>query len=82
MAARIQRTPPAMVSLPMLSTHLMFEEIADRLHVSKHTVKAQVVSIYGKLGVSSRGEAVDRAIEIGLLEPFSGLRFAGRPQRD
>ena len=60
----------------------MFEEIADRLHVSKHTVKAQVVSIYGKLDVSSRGEAVDRAIEIGLLEPFSGLRFAGRPQRD
>jgi hypothetical protein len=66
----------------MLSTHLMFEEIADRLHVSKHTVKAQVVSIYGKLDVSSRGEAVDRAIEIGLLEPFSGLRFAGRPQMD
>ena len=75
-------TPAELRVLPMLSTHLMFEEIADRLHVSKHTVKSQVVSIYGKLGVSSRGEAVDRAIEIGLLEPFSGLRFAGRTQRD
>jgi len=75
-------TPAELRVLPMLSTHLMFEEMADRLHVSKHTVKAQVVSIYGKLDVSSRGEAVDRAIEIGLLEPFSGLRFAGRPQRD
>jgi LuxR family maltose regulon positive regulatory protein len=75
-------TPAELRVLPMLSTHLMFEEIADRLHVSKHTVKAQVVSIYGKLGVSSRGEAVDRAIEIGLLEPFPGLRFAGRPRRD
>jgi LuxR family maltose regulon positive regulatory protein len=75
-------TPAELRVLPMLSTHLMFEEIADRLHVSKHTVKAQVVSIYGKLGVSSRGEAVDRAIEIGLLEPFPGLRFARRPQRD
>lgn len=75
-------TPAELRVLPMLSTHLMLEEIADRLHVSKHTVKAQVVSIYGKLGVSSRGEAVERAIEIGLLEPFSGLRFTGRPTRD
>jgi LuxR family maltose regulon positive regulatory protein len=75
-------TPAELRVLPMLSTHLMFQEIADRLHVSKHTVKAQVVSIYGKLGVSSRGEAVDRAIEIGLLEPFPGLRFAGRARKD
>jgi LuxR family maltose regulon positive regulatory protein len=75
-------TPAELRVLPMLSTHLMFEEIADRLHVSKHTVKAQVVSIYRKLDVSSRGEAVDRAIEIGLLEPFSGLRFAERPRKD
>ena len=64
--------------LPLLSTHLMFEEIAERLHVSRHTVKTQVVSIYGKLDVSSRGEAVDRAIEIGLLEPFPGLRLTAR----
>jgi LuxR family maltose regulon positive regulatory protein len=75
-------TPAELRVLPMLSTHMMFEEIADRLHVSKHTVKSQVVSIYGKLGASSRGEAVDRAVEIGLLEPFSGLRFAGQRQRD
>ena len=74
-------TPAELRVLPMLSTHLMFEEIADRLHVSKHTVKAQVVSIYGKLGASSRGEAVDRAIEIGLLEPFSGLRVAAPSRR-
>jgi LuxR family maltose regulon positive regulatory protein len=66
----------------MLSTHLMFEEIAERLYVSRHTVKAQVVSIYGKLGVSSRGEAVDRAIEIGLLEPFPGLRLTVRTAAD
>jgi len=75
-------TPAELRVLPMLSTHLKFEEIADRLHVSKHTVKAQVVSIYGKLGVSSRGEAVDRAIELGLLEPFAGLRLTGPRQHD
>jgi LuxR family maltose regulon positive regulatory protein len=71
-------TPAELRVLPLLSTHLMFEEIAQRLHVSRHTVKTQVVSIYGKLGVSSRGEAVDRAIEIGLLEPFPGLRLTVR----
>jgi LuxR family maltose regulon positive regulatory protein len=71
-------TPAELRVLPMLSTHLKFEEIAERLYVSRHTVKAQIVSIYGKLGVSSRGEAIERAIEIGLLEPFPGLRLAGR----
>jgi LuxR family transcriptional regulator, maltose regulon positive regulatory protein len=73
-------TPAELRLLPLLSTHLMFQEIADRLHVSRHTVKTQVVSIYGKLGVSSRGDAVDRAIALGLLEPFPGLRLtAPRP---
>jgi LuxR family maltose regulon positive regulatory protein len=75
-------TPAELRVLPLLSTHLMFEEIAERLHVSRHTVKTQVVSIYGKLGVSSRGEAVDRAIEIGLLEPFPGLRLTARTSKD
>ena len=75
-------TPAELRLLPMLSTHLMFQEIADRLHVSRHTVKAQVVSIYGKLGASSRGEAVDRAIDLGLLEPFPGLRLTARQPPD
>lgn len=75
-------TPAELRVLPMLSTHLKFEEIAERLYVSRHTVKAQIVSIYAKLGVSSRGEAVDRAVEIGLLEPFPGLRLTGRVSQD
>ena len=65
--------------LPMLPTYLSFEEIGDRLSISRHTVKTQAMSIYGKLQASSRGEAVERAIEIGLLEPFHGLRLTGRP---
>jgi len=66
----------------VLSTHLLIQEIAERFHVSRHTVKSQVVSIYSKLGVSSRGEAVDQAIEIGLLEPFPGLRLTVRTSLD
>lgn len=75
---RVHRSGPARV----LSTHLLIEEIAERFHVSRHTVKSQVVSIYSKLGVSSRGEAVDQAIEIGLLEPFPGLRLTVRTSLD
>ena len=68
-------TPAELRVLPMLSTHLTFEEIGERLGVSRYTVKSQAIAIYGKLAVSSRSEAVERAIEIGLLEPFLGLRL-------
>jgi LuxR family transcriptional regulator, maltose regulon positive regulatory protein len=52
--------------LPLLSTHLSFREIAERLYVSLHTVKTQAYSAYRKLGVSSRSEAVTRTHELGL----------------
>jgi LuxR family maltose regulon positive regulatory protein len=53
--------------LPLLATHLTFREVGQRLYVSQHTVKTQAMSIYRKLGVSSRGQAVQRVQEIGLL---------------
>jgi LuxR family transcriptional regulator, maltose regulon positive regulatory protein len=52
--------------LPLLSTHLSYQEIGERLHVSKNTVKTQAYSAYRKLGVSSRSDAVVRARELGL----------------
>jgi LuxR family maltose regulon positive regulatory protein len=55
--------------LPLLRTHLPFPEIAASLFLSKHTVKTQAISIYRKFGVTSRSDAVTRAIELGLLEP-------------
>jgi LuxR family maltose regulon positive regulatory protein len=54
--------------LPLLPTHLSFREIGERLYVSRHTVKTQAISIYRKLGVSSRRETIDRMHELGLLE--------------
>ena len=59
--------------LPLLSTYLSFQDIADRLLISRNTVKTHAMSIYGKLQVSSRGEAVERSVELGLLEPFPVL---------
>lgn len=53
--------------LPLLQTHLTFRGIGERLYVSPHTVKTQAISIYRKLGVSSRGDAVQTAAELGLL---------------
>jgi LuxR family maltose regulon positive regulatory protein len=54
--------------LPLLTTHLSFREIADRLFVSRNTVKTQAISVYRKLGASSRSEAVARAEALGLIE--------------
>jgi LuxR family maltose regulon positive regulatory protein len=53
--------------LALLPTHLSFREIGERLFVSRHTVKTQAISIYRKLGVSSRSEAIERVHELGLL---------------
>ncbi len=60
-------TPAELRVLPHLRTHLTFAEIGRRLYVSRNTVNSQAGSIYRKLGVSSRGAAVDRARELGLL---------------
>jgi LuxR family maltose regulon positive regulatory protein len=53
--------------LQLLPTHLSVAEIADRLYVSRNTVKSQTIAIYRKLGTSSRGGAVKIAIDAGLL---------------
>jgi LuxR family maltose regulon positive regulatory protein len=65
--------------LPLLTTHLTFRQIAQHLYVSRNTVKTQSISVYRKLGVSSRTEAIDRAIELGLLKP-DGEVLVARPR--
>jgi LuxR family maltose regulon positive regulatory protein len=55
--------------LPLLATHLSFREIGLRFYLSRNTVKTQAISVYRKLGASSRSEAVDRAVRLGLVEP-------------
>jgi LuxR family transcriptional regulator, maltose regulon positive regulatory protein len=53
--------------LPLLPTYLTFREIGERLYLSPNTIKSQTISIYRKLGVSSRSEAVQHAQQLGLL---------------
>ena len=54
--------------VPLLTTHLSFPEIAAELFLSPSTIKSQALSLYRKLGVSSRSQAVARARELALLE--------------
>jgi LuxR family transcriptional regulator, maltose regulon positive regulatory protein len=54
--------------LPLLLTHLTLAGIADRLFLSRHTVKSQIWSMYQKLDVHNREQVVARARELGLVE--------------
>lgn len=53
--------------IPLLATQLTFREIGEQLHLSQHTVKAEAISIYRKLGETSRSRAVERSRSLGLL---------------
>ena len=66
-AGSVPLTPAELRLLPYLQTHLTADMIAKRLFISVHTVKTEVKSIYRKLGVSSRDDAVQKATAIGLL---------------
>ena len=43
-------------------------QIAAKLHISVHTVKAHLEAIYDKFGVSNRVQAAIKAIVLGLVD--------------
>jgi DNA-binding NarL/FixJ family response regulator len=53
--------------LEWLSQGLSNRRIAERLGISEHTVKFHITAIYGKLGASTRTEAVNHALRRGWL---------------
>jgi LuxR family maltose regulon positive regulatory protein len=60
-------TPREGVVLRYLTTMLTTDDIAAELSVSRNTVKSQIRSIYRKLGVARRRDAVHRARALNLL---------------
>jgi LuxR family maltose regulon positive regulatory protein len=60
-------SPAELRLLPYLQTHLTIREIGQRLFVSRNTANSEIRSIYRKLGVSSRSDAVQQAMAVGLL---------------
>jgi len=53
--------------LRYLQSQLSTREIAEELFIATSTVRSHIKSIYGKLAVHSRREAVSRAKELDLI---------------
>ena len=54
--------------LAYLPQRLTYGEIADRLAISRNTVKTHAIAIYRKLGVSSRSAAITVAADLGFFD--------------
>ena len=84
--AETQQGPSTLTSaelrlVPWLATHLSFREIGERLFLSPNTVKTEALSTYRKLGASSRSEAVELAVQVGLLDSASLAGILGAEAR-
>ncbi len=81
--------PEVVVALSRREHHVLAElasdrtlpEISQTLSVSTNTLKSQLRSVYRKLGVGSRQEAVAVARRTGLLMMSRGHRPDARPRR-
>lgn len=54
--------------LVLVADGLHNRDIAQALAISEHTVKFHLASIFGKLGVSTRTEAVQRGLRLGVID--------------
>ena len=61
-------TPRERDVLALLADGYSNRDIGARLGISDHTVKFHLASLFGKLGVTTRTQAVRRALEWGLVE--------------
>jgi DNA-binding NarL/FixJ family response regulator len=66
---RLALTEREMEVLRRLPTSLTLGQMAAQLFVSRKTVQNNASSLYRKLGVATRSEAVAQAISLGLLPP-------------
>jgi DNA-binding CsgD family transcriptional regulator len=62
-------SPRELEVLRLVGEGLSNQEIAARLNVAASTVKTHINNIFGKLGVETRVQAINRAREAGLLDP-------------
>ena len=55
-------------TLQLLPSHLTYKGMAETLFVSPNTIKANLKSIYRKLGADKRSEAVESARALGFID--------------
>jgi DNA-binding NarL/FixJ family response regulator len=60
-------TPRERQVLELLGDGMSNRAIAEHLGISEHTVKFHLAAVYGKLGATTRAEAVRRALRRGML---------------
>ena len=67
-SAKVSLTDREIIVLTAISRGFRSKEIGFDLGISERTVKAHLTSIYNKLGVDSRAQAVAVAVERGILQ--------------
>ena len=70
-----------LVVLHRLADGMTSTQVAKAAFVSHNTVKTQIREIYRRLGVHDRAAALQRARELGLLDPIVRARLGASPSR-
>ncbi|MNI94037.1 Response regulator protein VraR [compost metagenome] len=63
--------------LELIARGFSYAETARLQSVSVHTVRSHIKSLYGKLAVHSKNEAVFEAAKLGLLPGYSSSSLGG-----
>ena len=71
--ANMGLTPRELQILPLIQRGMTNKDIARTLELGTGTVRNYVSSIINKLGTINRTQAVDRAVELGVLPPRSDM---------
>jgi LuxR family transcriptional regulator, maltose regulon positive regulatory protein len=61
-------TPRECDVLRLLALGCTYEQVADRLGVSPHTITTHIKNVYRKLGVRCAAAAVMRGVQLRMLE--------------
>ncbi len=80
--AVVTLTPRERQLVALLPHEVSRERMADSMFVSINTIKKQLATLYRKLGVTNRADALTRLAALGMLAAGSGEARTRRPRTD